>query len=259
MTDAIILVGGGGEPGLDASLPNKGFIQIAGRPLVAHVASALRDTRGIGRIAAVGPPETLRQVLPSEVIVVSDGGGIMDNVVSAVQALSVGSPAVVAAAPQLTLVVASDIPLLTSAAVEDFLSACEKDRADFYYAVVPQDAMERQFPGARKTYVRLTDGTFCGGSVMLFNVQVLDRVRSFVDRVIAARKKPWLLAQLFGWSIIMKFAAGRLSINEMMQKVTEILGIKAVPIITPHPELALDVDVGKPENLEMIRKTLESR
>lgn len=258
MTDAIILAGGGGEPGLDASIPNKGFIQIAGRPLVAHVASALRGARGIGRIAAVGPPETLRQVLPSEVIVVADGGGIMDNVVGAVQALSAGSPTVVAA-PQLTLVVASDIPLLTSAVVEDFLSACEKDRADFYYAVVPQDAMERQFPGARKTYVRLTDGTFCGGSVMLFNVQVLDRVRAFVDRVIAARKKPWLLAQVFGWSIIVKFAAGRLSISEMMQKVTEILGIKAVPIITPHPELALDVDVGKPENLDMIRKTLESR
>jgi len=79
-----------------------------------------------------------------------------------------------------------------------------------------------------------------------------------VERVVAARKKPWLLAQLFGWSIVMKFASGRLSIEEMEAKVTEILGITARAVIVPHPEVAMDVDVGKPENLEMIRSALRA-
>src|SRR4030067_825271 len=102
-------------------------------------------------------------------------------------------------------------------AVEDFLFACENNSADFHYAIVPQDAVERAYPGARKTFVRVVDGTFTGGSVMLFNPAVVDRVRTFVDKVIAARKKPWLLAQVFGWSVVMKFASGRPSIAEMQR------------------------------------------
>lgn len=171
----------------------------------------------------------------------------MDNVVGALQALRTADP---------VLVVASDIPLLTPRVVEDFIAACAKDSADFYYAIVPQDAIERAFPGARKTFVRVAEGTFAGGSVMLFNPAVVDRVRTFVTRVIAARKKPWLLAQLFGWSVVMKFASGRLTIAEMEAKVTELLGITARAVIRPDPELALDVDVGKPENLAIIRDAL---
>jgi molybdopterin-guanine dinucleotide biosynthesis protein A len=249
MPDAVVLAGGGTEPGLGAGLANKGFIVLAGRPLVAHVVRALQSTRSVGRIAAVGPVQALRAALPAEIIPVDDAGGIMGNVVRALETLGSTSR---------TLVVASDIPLLTPQAVEDFLFASENTTADFHYAIVPQEAMERVYPGARKTFVRVADGTFTGGSVMLFNPSVVDRVRTFVDRVVAARKKPWMLAQLFGWSVVMKFASGRLTIAEMQDKVTEILGIAARAIISPHPELALDVDVGKPENLEIIRRALEA-
>lgn len=249
MPDAIVLAGGGPEPGLEPPVPNKGFLEIAGRPLVVHVGDALRASRGISRIAVVGPEAPIRALLP-DVVPVPDGAGIMDNVVRAVRVLGSTVP---------VLVVASDLPLLTPEVVEDFLSRCEQEGADFHYAIVPQDVMLRRFPGARKTFVRVTDGTFTGGSVMLFNPAVIDRVRVFVERVIAARKKPWLLAQAFGWSIVMKFASGRLSIAEMEAKVTELLGITARAVITPHPELALDVDVGKPENVEIIAQALRSR
>jgi len=247
VTDAVVLAGGGGEPGLDAGAANKGFLEIAGRPLLAHVLEALRGAAGVGRIAVVGPPEAIRAV-SGEVVVVPEGGSIMDNVGRAVQALEAREP---------VLVVASDIPLLTAAAVEAFLAACRTAPADFCYAIVPQEALARAFPGARKTFVHVTDGVFTGGSVMLFNPAVLDRVRDFVERVIAARKKPWMLAQLFGWSIVMKFASGRLSIAEMEAKVRELLGIAARAVIVADPVLALDVDMGKPENLALIRAALE--
>jgi len=248
MTEAVVLAGGGAEPGLEPPPPTKGFIEIGGRPLVAYVVAALRAARGVQRIAVVGPPEAVRAAVP-QALAVPGGGTIMDNVVRAVEALGAREP---------VLVVASDIPLLTPAVVEDFLAACAKDSADFYYAIVPQPVMEQRFPGARKTFVRVTDGTFCGGNVMLLNPAVIDRVRAFVERVIAARKKPWLLAQLFGWSIVMKFASGRLSIGEMEARVTEVLGITARAVIVPHPEVAMDVDVGKPENFAMIQRALHA-
>src|SRR2546425_10813709 len=77
MVDAIVLAGGGTEPGLGADVPNKGFLQISGRPLVDYVVQAVQRARGIGRIAVVGPPGPLRAVLAHDVTIVSDNGGVM--------------------------------------------------------------------------------------------------------------------------------------------------------------------------------------
>src|SRR2546430_5948421 len=87
MVDAIVLAGGGTEPGLGADVPNKGFLQISGRSLVDYVVQSVQRARGIGRIAVVGPPGTLRSVLSRDVIIVSDNGGIMENVAHAVREL----------------------------------------------------------------------------------------------------------------------------------------------------------------------------
>jgi molybdopterin-guanine dinucleotide biosynthesis protein A len=249
MIDAIVLAGGGREAGLPPGLPNKAFIEIAGRPLVGHVVDALRRAQGVGRVAAVGPAE-LRSVLPRDVTLVPDAGEIMDNVTRAVELLRASS---------MTLAAASDLPLLSAPAIEEFLTICEQQRADFFYPIVPKEAVTSRFPTVRKTYVTLAEGTFCGSGVMLFNAQVLDRVKPFVERIIAARKKPWQMAQMFGWSIIMKFFAGTLSIDEVVTRATEIVGIVVKPIIVARPELALDIDVGKPENLDAIREEMERR
>src|SRR2546428_9991231 len=80
MTDAIVLAGGGTEPGLGADVPNKGFLQISGRPLVDYVVQAVQRARGIGRIAVVGPPGPLRSVLSHDVTIVSDNGGVIGKV-----------------------------------------------------------------------------------------------------------------------------------------------------------------------------------
>ncbi len=250
MTDAIVLAGGGAEPGLDPAAPNKGFLEVGGRPLVDYVVRALQRARGIGRIAVVGPPDSLRHLFPTGLVIMPEAGAIMENIVRTVQLLGATDP---------TLVAASDIPLLTGAVVDEFLTACAEHPADFHYAVVPKDAMDRQFPAAQKTYVTLSDGAFCGGSLMRFNPAVIDRVRPFVERMILARKKPWLMAQLFGWATVMKMVSHQLSIAELVARATDVVGIAVQPVILSRPELALDVDVGKPENLELIRSALQER
>jgi hypothetical protein len=62
-----------------------------------------------------------------------------------------------------------------------------------------------------------------------------------------------VLAQLFGWSTVMKFASGRLTIAEMETRAHEVLGIRGRAVIVESPELALDVDAGRPENLAVLR------
>jgi molybdopterin-guanine dinucleotide biosynthesis protein A len=248
--DAIVLAGGGGEPGLDPALPNKAFVLIAGRPLVAHVVAALGKTPSIGRIAVVGPEAELAPVLPESVMLVPAVGDIMDNVVRAIEVLQPSG---------LTLVTASDLPLLTPFVVEEVLDACAAvPGGDFYYPIVPDNVILAQFPAAQKMFITLAEGTFCAGNMMVINPAILPRVRPFVERIIGARKQPLLLrllvAQALGWSVFTKLYTGKLSITEIAERASDTFGARVLPVIVEHPEIAMDVDVGRPENLDMIHR-----
>jgi GTP:adenosylcobinamide-phosphate guanylyltransferase len=243
---AIVLAGGGPEPRLAPDLPNKAFLELGGRSLILRVLDALRDSSVIGRIVVVGPPAALVPVVGPDVEVVPEHDSMILNIEAGVAR---------AAGQEQVLAVASDLPLLTGEMIRAFLDRCPPG-ADFYYPIVPQSAIERHYPGARKTYVKVADGTFCGGSVLLFKAGVVSQVRPLVEQIVAARKKPWLLAQLFGWATVMKFASGRLSIAELEAKALEITGIRGRAVIVEDPGLALDVDAERPENLAVLRAAL---
>lgn len=247
MYSAIVLAGGGQEPNLAPGLPNKAFLRIGGMALVERVVTALQGSPSIGRIAVVGPPEPLGALLGSSAEIVPERGTIMDNMAAGVAQLGDAGHVVS---------VASDLPLITPDAVERFLGLCTGE-FDFYYAIVSQQGIERRFPSARKTYVKLTDGTFCGGSIVLFAPAALERIRPLVEQAIAARKKPWLLAQLFGLATVMRFASGRLSIAELEARAHAISGLRGRAVLLDGPEMALDLDADRPENVAAIRAALE--
>ncbi|HET8679420.1 MAG TPA: nucleotidyltransferase family protein [bacterium] len=247
MPAAIVLAGGGPDPQLAPDLPSKAFLVLGGRPLVARVTDALRGVRSTGRIVVVGPPGPLGSVLDSSFEIVPDQGSLVDNIAAATSRLS-GEPRVIA--------VASDLPLITAEAVEGFLALCTGD-AGLYYAIVPEAAVEHRYPGARKTYVRVTDGVFTGGSVLLFDPAIIEKVRPLVERIMAGRKKPWLLAQLFGWSLATRLIAGTLSIADAEARVQEVTGIRGRAVVVESPELALDIDAERPENMKILRAVLE--
>ena len=247
MPAAIVLAGGGPDPHLAPDLPSKAFLVLGGRPLVARVTDALRGARSIGRIVVVGPPEPLRSLLDSSFEILPDQGSLVDNIAVATSRLPGESR---------VLTVASDLPLITAEAIEGFLELCTGD-ARLYYAIVPEAAVEHRYPGARKTYVRLTDGVFTGGSVLLFDPEIIERVRPLVERIMAGRKKPWLLAQLFGWSLATRLIAGTLSIADAEARVQEVTGIRGRAVVVESPELALDIDAERPENMKILRAVLE--
>ncbi len=247
MAAAVVLAGGGPEPRLAPGLPNKAFLAIGGIPLVVRVTRAALDCGAIDRVVVVGPTEPLAEILDPSIELVPERETLVGNIEAAAAHLG-GSGKVLA--------LASDLPLVTAEAVEGFLARCAGD-ADFYYSVATQAAVERRFPTARKTYVRLADGMFCGGSAMVVSLEVIERVKPLIEQMISARKKPWQLAQMFGMATIMKFASGRLAIAEVERRAEEIAGVKARAVILDGPELVLDVDADRPENLEAVRQALE--
>jgi molybdopterin-guanine dinucleotide biosynthesis protein A len=243
---AIVLAGGPPDPRLAPGLPNKAFAALGGRPVVARVLAALRGCAAIERVIAVGPAAALRALDPA-LEVVPEQPSLMDNIAAAAAHLA-GVPEVVA--------VPSDLPLITADAVDRFIRACAGD-AGFYFAIVPQAALLQRFPGVHKTFVRVADGVFASGNILLFDPALIEKIRPFVQRVIDARKKPWLLAQLFGWSTVLKLASGTLTIAEMERRVLDVTGIAGKAVVLDAPELALDLDADRPGNVAILQAAVE--
>src|SRR6202042_991047 len=91
---------------------------------------------------------------------------------------------------ELVLVAASDLPVLSRAAIEEFLDTAVRSGADLVYACVERGRHETRFPGVPHTWARLRDGTYCGGGAVLLKPRAFTPLERFLGRLGAARKNP---------------------------------------------------------------------
>ncbi|MEG6585207.1 nucleotidyltransferase family protein [Dendrosporobacter sp. 1207_IL3150] len=248
MYDAIILAGGANNKSLSKVNPQpyEALIEIAGRPMVSFVADALAASSHVNRIFVVGPAKELANCqFPGNTTVLEGGRTILETISIGMEALGHKDKVLIATA---------DIPLLTQAAVDDFLAQCSKVNADLYYPVVAKDINNRQYPDSKRTYVRLKEGTFTGGNIFLVNPQIVPQCMSVAEKIIDNRKNPWKLACIMGWTFLFQFVIGLLSLKGAESRVSEILGITGAVIQSSYPELGIDVD--KESDLELVRTTV---
>lgn len=225
------------------------LIPIGGRPMVAYVAAALASARRVGRIVCVGPLAVVQAVeaaAPGRVAGVDPAGDLLGNLERGLA--RVNGP--------YALVVTSDIPLIKAHMVDDFVRRCEQDgeALDVWYAVVERGAGERAYPGVRRTWVRLKDGTFTGGNLLVVARDIVERTRQLLGPTLEGRKDPLALARLLGPVALVRFLAGRLSIADVERQVSAMLGVRGKAVPTPYVEIGIDVD--KPDDLELARRFL---
>ncbi len=140
------------------------------------------------------------------------------------------------------MIVASDLPVLTPAAVEDYVSRVHALAADVVYGCVEKEAHLRAIPAVPHTWARMRDGTFCGGGIVAIKPRALPLLERFIERLGAARKHPLQLASFFGWDMLARFALGRLAIAAAEARAAKILGAPVRALISPYPETAVNVD-----------------
>jgi GTP:adenosylcobinamide-phosphate guanylyltransferase len=251
MYDAIILAGGENNKELNRYTPEpyEALIEIAGKPMVTFVAKALAESGRVNRILVVGPSKDLAFCdFPPGTQVMESGQTIIETIKIGMAALNHNEKVLVATA---------DIPLLTAEAINHFLDQCLQVDADLYYPIVPKEVNERRYPGNRRTYVKLKEGTFTGGNLFLVAPMIVDGCASVAERIIANRKNPFRLCHMLGWFFVVRFLLGILPLKDVEHRVAEILGIKGAVIESPYPELGIDVD--KPSDLELVRATFSVR
>ena len=251
MFDVLILAGTGKEAELTIreGVKNKAFIPIQGKPMVGYVIEALQAAKEIGRIAVVGPIAELVPLIDQyEILALPEKGSIPENIKCGFAALQ---------PRQHFLIVSSDIPFLTAAAVENFIELCRPYELDFYYPIVPKDVNDRRFPGVERTYVKLLDGVFTGGNLFLVNPSGLESALPRIEKFFALRKSPVKLAATFGFGFVLKLATKRLRVAELEKRFSVLFGLQGKAVVTEYPEIGTDVD--KSEDLTLAKKYLQDK
>jgi molybdopterin-guanine dinucleotide biosynthesis protein A len=244
--DAVVLAGGPEDEvaRMQPGAPNKAFVDIAGVTLIGRVLATLRSAGGIGRLVVVAPPRMrdhgdLR--LADELR--PDGIRISESLRNGLAGLPPDRD---------VLIVASDLPILTPIAVEDFVARTESLGADLIYGCVEKSVHMKRFPEVPHTWARMRDGTFCGGGIVALKPRALPLLERFIERLGAARKHPFTLASLFGWDMLARFALGRLSIAQAEERATKILGAPVRAAVSPYAETAVNVD--RPSDVPLARQ-----
>ena len=232
----IVLAGGPPDAvaALEPGAPNKAFVKIAGQTLVARTIAGLGAAPSVGRMIVVAPAGWHSDPALAESDERRlDGVKIRDSLRNGLDGLP---------PDELVLVSASDMPILSGEAVEDFVARARKLDPDLGYGCLEKPVHMARFPELPHTWVHLRDGTFCGGGLIVIKPRALSALDSVIEQLGAARKNPLALASLFGWRILAKFALRQLSIAQAEARAGEILGAQARAIISPFAETAVNVD-----------------
>lgn len=238
MTEAIVLAGG----------PPKALTPIGSMLMIEYVVKALLKSVKIERVIIAGPQAELSEIFESEsrITVVPGGETTIKSLLNALQLITTEGKKV--------LVATADIPLLTPEAVDDFLAACLNREGDLFYPIVRRSSNEEKYPGVRRTYVKLKDGVFTGGNIILVDPRAIVKCVKVGERLIELRKSPLALAHYVGWGLLFRYMLGILTLEEAEERVSQLLGLTGKSIISLYPEIGIDVD--KESDLQLVRENL---
>lgn len=230
---ALILAGAQKDSPLSELNSNKALIKIHDKEMVKYIIDALKGLDFLDTIAIVGPKQDFAPIENQVDIIVDGAASMTDNILKGAEIFS---------DQDMILISTSDIPMITSEAIKDFVEKSRTIDAEFYYPIVRKEENEKKYPGVKRTYVKIKDGTFTGGNMVLVKAGTVKRCIKQAEAFMAYRKKPWKLAQILGINFVLKFLMGTLTIKQLENRVSDLFGIKARAVISPYPEIGTDVD-----------------
>ena len=231
--DVIILAGEQLIKGLEDA-GNKALYIINSKMMIEYVIDAVKAAKDINRIVVVGPKDKLSVHLYNKVdAVIDSSGNIMENVMAGIKHLK----------PQGNILICScDIPLITTEAIDDFISRAKSLNVDLCYPIVEKTVNDNKYPGIERTYVKIREGKFTGGNIFYVNPKEVERGLFFANKLVKARKNPVKMARLLSLSFMLRLIIGNLTISAIEDKFSKITGVKARAVVSQYPEVGQDID-----------------
>ena len=243
LATGIVLAGRRNEGRLRAAAPAcewEALVPLAGQAMGRYVVAALAGA--VDRVIVAGP----EGLAAGDALTVAPGGDLVATLRSALGALP--------ADEQEVILAAGDAPLLTAVAVTELMAACRARSLAFGYPIVGRAACEDAYPGVRRTYVRLREGSFTGGNCLFVRRAAVPALLALAEQVYAARKRPLRLAGILGWGLALGLLTGTARLAAAERAGSRLLGQRAGAVRCADPGVGVDVD--KPEDLELCRRVL---
>lgn len=254
--DAIITAGGiplPGEPLYEYTRGQpKAMLDICGKPMIQWVLDAVSHARGVENIVIIGLTELGGVTCPKPVTFIPDQAGMLENVTAGMNAVRKIHPEA-----DRALLIASDIPAITSEMVEWLIDLTAQHNVDIIYNVVDQPSMEKMYPTSRRTYTHLKDVSICGGDMNAVKLSMIERIGPVWQSLIAARKNPLKQASILGFNILFALIFRTTNLEETVNILCKRLGITGYSQLSPFAEVGMDVD--KPHQLEIMRADMARR
>jgi len=284
--DAVVLAGTDSNPRRMIDGQNKAFVEVGGEVLVRRVVKALLGASKIADIWVVGPADRLRTTLtglPAEVKIVEQAGQMVSNAWAAIGASeSSYRERTGRDDPERPLLfISADIPLITSAAVDDFVARCAREdgQSPVKYAmlagVAEESSLRQYYPGAagegiHRPYVNFRDCRLRLANIYVGRPRGLTNHR-FLQTGFSHRKAEKLrnvivlawkfLSQQGGWraawltlrlqatlavskrkGLLFRWLRSYNRTEDAERSCGDVLGGPVRIVITPYGGLSLDVD-----------------
>lgn len=246
---AIVLAGGRVPTALAPYCDHRALLCVQGRLMLDYLLETLTGVSTVADIAVVAPDAALPALAALPGRKIASGDSIVDN-------MRRGAAAVAGCAPTHLLFITGDIPLVTPAGVEDYLTKSVDSGASLTYPIIPREVSEARFPGAKRTYVKLNEGIFTGGNAIFATADLLQDKHALIQELYEARKQPLKLAQTLGLPTLLRFITGNLDLPFIESVGERILSAPVRAIITRYAEIGFDVD--KPEDLHAVERALQA-
>lgn len=251
--DVILTAGGTPTPedplyAYSKGLP-KAMIPIGDKPMIQWVLDALAAAKTINRIVLIGLADNMQVSYPREIVRIEDRGSMVENIIAGASTLlDFPNPS------RYALVVASDVPAVTPAAIDWISEETVKAQKEMIYTVVEQSVMEQRFTGSKRSYIPLKDMAICGGDVNAIELEKINYQNPMYRKLIDTRKNALKQAALLGFDTLLLIFFRALTLKQLEKRVCKRLGVNGMVLPSPYSELAMDVD--KPHQLELLLNDL---
>jgi len=243
MWNAVVLAGDRGESDPVAKAANvsgKALAKLNNITLIERVLAALNQSISINQIFVVGPSQDCLDKNP-------DISALLENNNAQVIKPAKGPSAsalrgVLASANYPTLVVTCDLPLLDASMVDDYCQQVIKVDADFIVGAIDYALIGETVSALKKTQYNFNGQTVCFANLFaVMNPQGIKAIEYWQD-VEESRKRPLELIRKIDWLSILNYKLGRLSLQQVANKLSRKVGARLVIEKFSVPELAIDVD-----------------
>jgi GTP:adenosylcobinamide-phosphate guanylyltransferase len=234
----------------------KSLTPVGGKPMVFRVLDALAASQVVNTYILCGPPKSVVDQEPDLGTLIASGrvkwfenqATPSSSAFHVLQTLPDETP---------VLLTTADHALLSARIVDYFCSEAQATGCDVVAGVTRHEAVTAAYPETRRTATRLEDGAYCGCNLFAFLTPHARLAADFWRRVENQRKNPLRVIRVLGWSAVLRYLMGRLSLNEALKRMSHRLGFKAGAVVLPFPEAAVDVD--SVSDLKLVENIVSNR